>query len=211
MDADFYRRAFEESIRELAALLAKRDELEAQREDLDRRVDKVRCGAIALAGLADEENLAETHPELFPDSIRPDMGFTDAVREVLKSALSYMSAIEVRNQLRQRGFDLDRMKSPLPSIHKILSRLVESGEAEPDDREGKTVYRWKRASGWQSSPMLSILEGIASGEISAPKTSLDVLSSPKNSPGRLSDFLDSPDQKLKPVLKRLPRKGEEGR
>jgi hypothetical protein len=51
----------------------------------------------------------------------------------------------LRNSLLKEGYDLGDQTNPLASIHSILKRLNESGEAEQTEVDGKAFYRWKGA------------------------------------------------------------------
>lgn len=140
---EFYKQSLDVAISELTDLCRQRDDLDAERDTIDRRINKIRDGVFALSTLVDI-NPYEEFPELFPDMIDPETGFTDAVREVLKATYTSLSPTEVRDELRRKGFNLDKYKNPLPSIHKILERLYAGEEVEMNPREGKTVYKWKR-------------------------------------------------------------------
>lgn len=146
MSEDFYKQALEKALEELSDVMSQREELDSQREELDHRIIQLRKGVFGLTAIAgiETDEVAKTHPDLFPDLLNPDVGFTDAVRDVLKAHRSYhMSPIEVRNSLRIKGFDLSKYKNVLASIHTILKRLQESREVDVMAREGKSLYKWK--------------------------------------------------------------------
>jgi hypothetical protein len=57
-----------------------------------------------------------------------EIGLTQRVRAVLRSAeadgLNELSATEVRDRLRDSGFDLARYENPLAAIHEVLRRVA---------------------------------------------------------------------------------------
>jgi hypothetical protein len=136
--------ALKMALEELTDLMAEREDIDTKREQLDSRIFRVREGLVGLALLSgtDSSELAKKHPHLFPDLISPDVGLTDAVRQALESKRIYMSPVEVRNRLVDMKYDMKRYTNVLASIHTILKRLVDSGEVDAGNREGKVVYRW---------------------------------------------------------------------
>jgi hypothetical protein len=70
-------------------------------------------------------------------------GFTDSVRNVLRNVSSQaLTAKEVRDLLRDAGFDLGSYTNPLASIHTILKRLAEREEVVVSESNGEVHYRW---------------------------------------------------------------------
>ncbi|HEX8494808.1 MAG TPA: hypothetical protein VF658_18340 [Pyrinomonadaceae bacterium] len=141
VDKNAYTNVFNEAVQELSSLMDRRDELDNEREEIDTRIGQVREGVIALAPLCNV-NPYVAYPELFPD-LQADIGLTDAIRSVLQlSSQSFLTPVGVRTGLKEAGFDISK-KSILPSIHTVLKRLAKNGEVETEDRDGKTVYKWK--------------------------------------------------------------------
>src|SRR5438309_1693366 len=83
-----YQRAFDLAIENLERLQAERNQLQAQMDELNGRLDRVRQGALGLAALIDMdfESIKQQHPRLFDDHLDPRLGITDAVREALIEA-----------------------------------------------------------------------------------------------------------------------------
>jgi len=83
------------------------------------------------------------------------MGFTDAVREVLKASGGWMTPTHVKNGLIRMGIDLDaKYSNPLAVIHTTLKRLDDNEEVAKDTHPtAGTVYKWKTAAA--SLPTLS--------------------------------------------------------
>ena len=139
-----YKKSLEAAIQELSTLMEREEKAEAKLEEIRGRVRVVRQGIYGLARMCNAEPEFE-YPHLFPDSNKPDVGFTDAVREVLRSHTpNYLSPVGVRNELQDKGFDLAGYKNPLASIHTILKRLEKMGQAEILVLEGTAHYTWKR-------------------------------------------------------------------
>jgi hypothetical protein len=70
---------------------------------------------------------------------------TDSVRETLKLGTqrnSYLTATEVRDQLKSAGFNFSQYASnPLASVNTVLRRF-KPDEVETSIRDGVTAYRW---------------------------------------------------------------------
>src|SRR5438270_10894331 len=130
MVEDAYKKAFKDGVEEFYRLSSRRDELTAELEAVEDRMERVRQGTIALARLADMNfaEIQEAHPDLFDGQPDLRLGITDAVREVLKSAATTLPPIEIRNRVFQISPAVAGHKSPMASIHAVLRRLIESGE-----------------------------------------------------------------------------------
>jgi hypothetical protein len=109
-------------------------ELQRERANLDMKIESV---AMIVKGLEEIYGAEEDLKSL------SDSGLANACREVLKSYFTFMQPLEVRDRLIQRGFDLSRYSNPVAAIHTVLKRFVEKGEAEPQSKGAKTLYRFK--------------------------------------------------------------------
>jgi hypothetical protein len=121
---------------DIQRLETKMAELDIQREDTRKQLERVRRIAAevgALCGVVGENNLNA-------------MGFTDACRTVLRTSYpAWLSAKELQDKLEQGGFDLSRYESPAASIYTILGRS--EGKFLEKKTEGfNTFYRWKKRS-----------------------------------------------------------------
>jgi hypothetical protein len=140
-----YKRSYKAAIDELTKLMEEQEELEGQMETLRRRIAVVRSGVVGLAGLCGAIPGKE-YPHLFPRTISSDTGFTDAVREVMKSGgqLYGFTPVAARDALKEAGFDLGKYKNPLASIHTILKRLEMKGEVKGHTQDdGGVRYVWQ--------------------------------------------------------------------
>ncbi len=70
-------------------------------------------------------------------------GFTDAIRRILReSRLTPLTPPEIRDQMVKDGFNLGAYRSPLASIHAILTRLRNKGQVKRKVRGDRTAYLW---------------------------------------------------------------------
>jgi hypothetical protein len=130
MVMDDYKRAEIAAAKEL-------DELLEQRRLLDVRIARLRQTIVSLHALT------EGVPEFKEGQQMVAVGITDACRNALKVAGSPRTAVEVRDWLESSGYDLRDQANALASIHTVLKRLVDSGEAVPVEKDGKPAYGWK--------------------------------------------------------------------
>src|SRR5262245_47671166 len=108
--SDDYRRALEKATREYETLLVERTRLDERLARLTQTIGSLMrlCDLTPTVGL----------------------GLTDACRMVLKAAGHPLAAVEVRQQLEAMGFDVGRYTNDLASIHTVLKRLNQAGEAD---------------------------------------------------------------------------------
>jgi hypothetical protein len=69
------------------------------------------------------------------------LGLTAAIREVMKSATGFITAVDVRNRMLDNKFDDAKYDNLLASVHVTLKRLAKSGELLKDEFDGKTAYK----------------------------------------------------------------------
>ena len=149
---DDYRRALEKATHEYEALLA-------ERTRLDERLAQLAQTIGSLMRLCD----------LTPTV---SLGLTDACRMVLKAAGHPLTAVEVRQQLEAMGFDVARYANDLASIHTVLKRLNQAGQADfVPHAHGKPAYRWRRPPKVivLSKEQAAALLGIGGVEVTPPK------------------------------------------
>jgi hypothetical protein len=120
-----YAEALADARAELEALLATRDELEV-------RIARVRQSIAALAALCNEP-------------AQPELGLTDAVRSVLRGSVEALAPTDVKERVEALGVKLSSHSNALASVHTVLRRLAQSGEARSTQGYGaKTVFWWQR-------------------------------------------------------------------
>jgi hypothetical protein len=120
-----------------------------QRAEIMKRIGTLKQTISGLANLFGDEILGEDLMELVDRKVvRRQPGFTKACRLVLMEANAPLSLREICNRIQQRmPAVLCRYKNPLPSVHTVLSRLVEYGEAESVFRpNGRRAWRWVNRS-----------------------------------------------------------------
>lgn len=131
-------------------LLQKRDELDAARAEIDFEVEKVDQRAVQLEQTIN--SLAElTGANKMPQRLAPidvnNLKLANACRAVLGSSNNFWTPITVRDHLMSLQYDLRPYSNPLASIHAVLKRLIDSGEAvRTAGPDGKAMYRWKAAA-----------------------------------------------------------------
>lgn len=79
---------------------------------------------------------------LTPPPTWEEIGLTDRVRELLRTAKAPTGATQIRDQLQSEGVDASTAKNLLINIHTILRRLREGGEVEEVPlSDGTKLYR----------------------------------------------------------------------
>jgi hypothetical protein len=132
VNPDLYRRTLEDAKAEMGELLQ-------QRRVIEQRIAVLAPVIEYLSPLCDQ--LPSVPPDL---PSQADMGLSDAIRLAFKSVLpASLTPMEVRDKLKESGFNLDKYASELPPIHNTIMRLLKQGEIEEDvpRREGK-AYKW---------------------------------------------------------------------
>jgi hypothetical protein len=70
---------------------------------------------------------------------------TDGVRFILRRTQRPMSAVDVRDELANWGFDMSKYANDLSAIHTVLKRLNKAGEVRFVPRgAGSHAYEWQR-------------------------------------------------------------------
>lgn len=137
----YWESVVETANEELAELYAERDELTARLEQIGSAIlqrEQVQAGLERLIA-----------KEVAPPSAAKVSGIAAlslaaAVRAILQTIQTHQTARGIRDILDASGYDLKQHANPLASIHGILKRLFESGEAVVTEAQGKTFYRIAR-------------------------------------------------------------------
>jgi hypothetical protein len=143
MTENAYRDAIDAAIQELSELMKKEEELREELEQVEERTSRLRLAVYAMSEVSGIPAEYE-RPELFPEFIAADTGFTDAIRQVIVNTYpQFVTPVSLRDALQKRGFDIAKYSNPLASIHTILKRLRDKGEVEEHaDDTGKMMYLW---------------------------------------------------------------------
>jgi cob(I)alamin adenosyltransferase len=122
---DEYVKAFETATRDLEALMQ-------QRAEIDQQILHLRQTLVSLSRLCG-----------FTPTV--SWGMTEGVRSVLRRAEQPMTAVDVRDELANWGFDMTRYANDLSAIHTVLKRLNKAGEIRFVPRAaGSHAYEWQR-------------------------------------------------------------------
>lgn len=125
MSNDEYVKAFEAATREMESLMQ-------QRADLEQRILHLRQTLVSLSRLCG-----------FTPTV--SWGMTDGVRFILRRAQRPLSAVDVREELANWGFDMAKYANDLSAIHTVLKRLNKAGEIRFVPRApGSHAYEWNR-------------------------------------------------------------------
>lgn len=153
MSNDDYQKALDTATAELQELFRQKDEIE-------KRIAKLRQTVASLSALNKDDESEEDETVHIPSQMQRNaamvvntvaaamagriIGFTDAVREVLKASGDYMTPLEVKDGLLRMGINLEaKYSNPLAVIHTTLKRLHENIEvSKRTDKHGNTTYRW---------------------------------------------------------------------
>lgn len=125
MTLEIWNKQLKESKAQLERLLDERDRIDAQ-------IASLRTVITGLARLTGHD---------IADEIFKHMGLTTTVRTALRMAGKPLTPPEIRELVRDLGYDIRSQSNILASIHTTVKRLVDSGEARvvtlPD---GNTAY-----------------------------------------------------------------------
>jgi hypothetical protein len=127
MSNDEYVKAFEAATREMETLMQ-------QRADLEQRILHLRQTLVSLSHLCG-----------FTPTV--SWGMTDGVRFILRRSQRPLTAIDVREELANWGFDMSKYANDLSAIHTVLKRLNKAGEIRfVACAPGSHAYEWNRPS-----------------------------------------------------------------
>jgi hypothetical protein len=126
--------------------LAKLGTLTAQRQDIDREIEKVTQMLSACYNMLTEDqqrNWSDTFTLAIEFHKREEMGLTDAIRNILQAdPKRSFTPIQIRDRLQELGFDFSEYTSnPLSSVHSVLKRFKPEEVKTTDGVEGKR-YQW---------------------------------------------------------------------
>jgi len=126
---------------------AKLEELLRERQSIDRQIIGYQRTVDSLSEVLEKGHEGELAPNILP---LPDLetsqsvGFTDAVRSVLREKGTAMGPTSIRDALIASGVNMDKYSSQMVVVHNTLKRLCESGEVErmPIGDSGAFKYVW---------------------------------------------------------------------
>jgi|SRR5579863_6024135 len=133
MSPETYKAALKQAKKELDAAVEELGDLVKKQEDAERRIVELRQTVAALSRLCGE-----------PYEEADALGLTDAVRLALKTVAVEIYPNGIRARMESMGFNTSSYGNIMASIHTILKRLKEQGQAEEVRMPGsdKPAYRW---------------------------------------------------------------------
>jgi hypothetical protein len=85
----------------------------------------------------DQELVKRANPASNPEIAGQDMGLTESIRWVFRQGhILPLTPVQVRHELAQMGYDVEKYKHVMPPIHNTLNRLKEAGEIKEVDGLG---------------------------------------------------------------------------
>jgi DNA-binding transcriptional ArsR family regulator len=109
---------------ELLELEGRKAELLRGVDELDRQSVALRRTMNAIAPLIGEEIVPE--PKLVEESV----GMTERVRHILARSRLPLLASEIRDRLEENGLSMSSYSNPMATVHTVLRRLTEAGQAK---------------------------------------------------------------------------------
>lgn len=131
-----FREAYEAAASELEALLK-------QQERIEERILSLRKAMNALATLVSQhEDKDKDFLDYATATLRKliDTSLTQDIQRIISSSPQPLTAIEIREQLKELGDTLAEQSNPMATIHAILNRLAESGRAKETVKNGKKAW-----------------------------------------------------------------------
>jgi hypothetical protein len=117
-DADIKRR-IREKVLELVREMGKRDRANVRIVELQRDIK-----ALRIIGARDA--LANKSTE------QPLVGFTEAIRSIMRITGKPMTAGQVKDALSLIGYDFGSFSNPAAAVHNTLKRMADTGELSFD-------------------------------------------------------------------------------
>jgi hypothetical protein len=139
MTQDYYKKALFAARVEYNQLADRRKEIDDERKKIEGQLAQLAQTIDGLMVLCGEEPM-ELITALTTDKVA-GLGLADACRVVLAAVDRFVTPRYIRDSLEEVHYDFGQQTNPLASIHAILKRFVESGEADSLEVSGKTGYR----------------------------------------------------------------------
>jgi hypothetical protein len=105
----------------------------ATQEDIENEIAGLRGTVASLSRMLKREYVEED-----------EMGLTEAIRRAFKGHSGTLIPTEVRDRLKEAGYDISKHGNVMASIHSVMNRLNGRGEIihAGDRADGKPAYRW---------------------------------------------------------------------
>jgi hypothetical protein len=129
-----YRRAFETAKRQLAELIA-------TREQTERKILVLRKSVEMLSTLCESQGV-EVDASQEAAYLADNSSIPDEVEKILRAYYPrFMRPNQILDELRKLGRDLSKYDNPQAVVQTILKRMVPDRAYEATDGEGKKAYR----------------------------------------------------------------------
>lgn len=135
VDLTDYKKAFAQAHADL-------EKLTEEREEIDRKISRLKQAIVGLAPLAEEAGPMVGVTSILARSFA-EAGMTDAIREILSSSQKPLTPLEVKERLLQMKPSASAQSNIMASIHTVLKRLVPKEATSSTSKEGDVVYAWK--------------------------------------------------------------------
>ena len=132
-----YKQARDRARIELRNLINRRANLDAELSTVNTRIAEVSQAVSALDLLVGDGASKQT--ELMMELA--GLNLTDAVLEILRQSETHLTPMEISTVLRRAKYRLQDYTNPQASIHTMLRRLVQSGQADTITKDGKMAFR----------------------------------------------------------------------
>jgi hypothetical protein len=133
------------SLKEEATRLAQQAETDlmellSQRAELDEKIIRLRQFLKGLQPILGADYKSKLGQRSTKSSVEEESGLKETCLEILQTAYEPLTATQIVNELRERGFSIDKYSNPLAVVSTTLKRLVKNKEAYKKDIDGKTAY-----------------------------------------------------------------------
>lgn len=115
--------------------------LNAAREELYALVEQQVQNAEHIGRLRQTITQLERLTGQAPTILRPDMGISQACREILEAVGEPLTPVELKQELQYSGYDIGRFNNVMSTIHSALKRLTRQGDIRLVDDAGTKKYR----------------------------------------------------------------------
>ena len=116
-----------------------------ERDKMNIEIAKLQQQYKAYATMAMETRKAASTFEAVKSAIQSPIALTDMVRAMLTNADQPLSAVDIRKQLLEIGYDFNEYANPLAFISTILQRLKKNNQVRLAKYKGKSpCFEWIR-------------------------------------------------------------------
>ncbi len=157
-----YQRAYDAAEHELTDLLQ-------VQELIEKRILTLRQNLSSLAALCKQDD-ADFEPGILSGTLIDRMGITTDILAIVNRESAGLSPAEVRDQLKELGYDLSKYQNPLATVHVVLNRLEEAGRIASINVDRRKYFLRKTANPGINPEELARIRERANQILTAPKT-----------------------------------------